>query len=283
MLASRPARSLHGFSHLKRPINAAATSRIRRISARDNSDFKRFMAVKARKERGFILVEGPKLIEEAIRSGLRIESVATLEPRAPDGLDAGIPLIQFAAPLMSAIADVETNQGVIALARRPDSDAAWLEQPCAFTLILDGVQDPGNVGTLFRTAEAAGVDGVLLARGCADPLSSKALRASAGSAFRMPHLIDLAASDVLEKVGSNTPIIATSVQRGAPSLFDAKFMLPLALALGSEGRGLGTEIEVAASIRVRIPQAKPVESLNVATAGAIALFEIARREGRLRN
>jgi len=140
------------------------------------------------------------------------------------------------------------------------------------------------VGTLFRTAEAAGVSGVLLTRGCADPLSPKALRASAGSAFRLSHVPDLSPDEMLGKVPGGVRLLAAVAGPGALSLFDeAPLSLPLALALGSEGSGLDPKIEKASSHRVRIPCARNVESLNVAAAGAIVMFEIARRVGILRS
>ncbi len=258
----------------------------KRISGRDNPEFKRFLAVRARKDRERILVEGPKLLEEAIRSGLRIEVVACGDQGVPEGLAASAPvprIVQFSAPLMKSLSEVETHQGVIALVERPRLRDDWLKAKDAFVLVLDGLQNPGNVGTLFRTAEAAGVSGALLTRGCADPLSPKALRASAGSAFRLPHLLDLSTPELLERLPGGFSLVAAVAGPGALSVFEGALLsLPLALALGSEGSGLDPGIEGASSHRVRIPMARNVESLNVAAAGAIVMFEIARRAGILR-
>ena len=258
---------------------------MKRISSRDNADFKRFMAVRGRKEGGLILVEGEKLLEEAVKARLRIEITALDETAAKDpsrSWGSGT-RICFADPLFRSLTGVETSQGVIAIVERPTFADSWLHATNAFVLILDGVQDPGNVGALIRTAEAAGVDGVLMTEGCADPLSPKALRSSAGSALRLPHLRDLTAANALERLAPGTTVMAMVATPGAPSLFDAPMKRPLALALGSEGKGLSAELERAATLRVRIPQARPVESLNVAAAAAIALFEIAGREGALKN
>lgn len=254
----------------------------KRISARDNPEFKRFLAARARKTRDLILVEGPKLLGEAVRSGLSVKAVAIdALPGIP--LHQGVPLVHFAPPLMKSLSDVETHQGSIALVERPRFGENWLESPQAFILVLDGLQDPGNVGTLFRTAEAAGVSGVLLTRGCADPLSPKALRASAGSAFRLPHILDLGVDELLKRLPRGVPLAAAVAGPGALSVFDAApLSLPMALALGSEGSGLARSIEDAASRRIRVPSAREVESLNVAAAGAIVMFEIARRAGILK-
>jgi len=260
----------------------------KRISGRDNPEFKRFLAVRARKNRDLILVEGPKLLGEAIRSDLAVEAVAfddhvlTVSEELAAWATAR-KWIQFSGSLMKSLSDVETHQGVIALVERPRFNDDWLRRKDAFVLVLDRLQDPGNVGTLFRTAEAAGVSGVLLTRGGADPLSPKALRASAGSAFRLPHLLDLSIDDLLAALPRRITLAATVAAPGACSLFgDRPLPFPLALALGSEGSGLDPRIEEAASHRVRIPSARPVESLNVAAAGAISMFEIARRAGILR-
>lgn len=259
-------------------------STLKRISGRDNPEFRRFLAVRARKDRERILIEGPKLLQEAVRSKLAVRAVAVEESAAGLALAPGIPCLRFAASLMKGLSDVETHQGVIALVDRPRFDGGWLRGKDAFILVLDGLQDPGNVGTLFRTAEAAGVRGVMLTRGCADPLSPKALRASAGSAFRLPHLVDLSAHDVPGRLPGGTALVAAVAGPGALSVFDdALPSLPLALALGSEGSGLDPGLERAASHRVRIPGARAVESLNVAAAGAIVMFEIARRAGILRS
>jgi len=260
----------------------------KRISGRDNPEFKRFVAVKARKNRDLILVEGPKLLGEAIRSKLPVEVMACDDSvvSISEAFLAEAParrLVQFSGPLMKSLSDVETHQGWIALVERPRFKDEWLKRKDAFILVLDRLQDPGNVGTLFRTAEAAGVSGVLLTRGCADPFSPKALRASAGSAFRLPHLSDLSVSDLLERLPNEAPLLAAVAGEGAVSLFsELRLSLPLALALGSEGSGLDPGIEAAATQRLRVPSAAPVESLNVAAAGAVLMFEIARQASILR-
>lgn len=254
----------------------------KRISGRDNPEFKRFLAVRARRDRNLILIEGPKQLDEAIRSNLVVSVVAVEDGTAfisPAWNKA--PLVQFAPSLMKSLSDVETHQGVLALVERPRPATSWLAEPKAFILILDGVQDPGNVGTLFRTAEAAGVTGILLIRGCADPLSPKALRASAGSAFRVAHIPDLTVDALLALLPAGLPIAAAVAGARASSAFEAPMALPLGLALGSEGSGLSPQLEAAASQRVRIPAARDVESLNVAAAGAVLMFEIGRRAGLL--
>ena len=255
---------------------------LKRISGRDNAEFKRFLAARSRRSPEVVLVEGPKLLDEAIRSSLVVRMVAVDEESAAISAFTHLPRVQFASALMKSLADVETHQGILALVERPGESREWLNANDAFILILDGLQDPGNVGTLFRSAEAAGVTGLLLTRGCADPLAPKALRASAGSAFRLPHVSDLSPDEALALLPAPIKLMAATVGPGATSIFETPIDLPLALALGSEGSGLSARIERAAQQRIRIPAARPVESLNVAAAGAIVMFEIARRAGKLR-
>ena len=282
MLASRSGSSSPPSFPFKATLRVSISTP-KRISARDNLDFRRFLAVRNRSNRDLILVEGPKLIEEAIRSNLVLKAIAFTGPETESSwARVGAPQFRFTAPLMKSLSDVETNQGVVALAERPAATTDFLEKPDALVLILDGLQDPGNVGTLFRTAEAAGVSGILLTRGCADPLSPKAIRAAAGSAFRLPHRFDLVPEGLLALLPARMALVAAVAGPGSGSAFDASLPLPLALALGSEGSGLDPRIESASRTRVRVPVARGVESLNVAAAGAIVLFEIARRAGFLR-
>lgn len=220
------------------------------------------------------------MIEEALRSKLRITAIGALDaiPDLPEGWSHAA-FFQFTAPLMKSLSDVETSQGILALVERPQPSRGFVDAESAFILVLDGLQDPGNVGALFRTAEAAGVSGVLLTRGCADPFSPKALRASAGSAFRLPHVRDLSHAELLTLLPARVRLVAAVSKAEASSVFDAPLSLPLALALGSEGSGLDSRLESASVARLRVPSANPVESLNVAAAGAIVMFEISRRAG----
>ncbi len=238
--------------------------------------------MRSRRNRQLVLVEGPKLIREAIRSGLTLQALGALGSGEgfPEA-DEHVPRFEFSASLMKSLSEVETHQGVLALVERPRPSRSFLEEEAAFILVLDGLQDPGNVGTLFRTAEAAGVSGILLTRGCADPFSPRALRASAGSVFRLPHIPDLLPEDLLSLLPARVTLIATAVDERTVSVFEAALARPIALALGSEGSGLDPRIAAAAGLRVKVPSVRPVESLNVGAAGAIVLFEIARRTGLL--
>jgi TrmH family RNA methyltransferase len=147
-------------------------------------------------------------------------------------------------------------------------------------LVAVGIQNPGNVGALLRAAEAAGATGAYLAFGCADPFSWKALRGSMGSAFRLPHLRRVGARDVLERLAGRGLATIAATSSGEKRYDEVDLTRPVALVVGSEGAGLDEELLGAVSARVAIPMAGGVESLNVAVAAGILLFEAARQRRR---
>lgn len=252
-------------------------------------------------------VEGPKLVEDALRSGLKTEAVLIAES-AEDRLDAiwrrGSPsssaiskarVLRTTDKLFASIAGTETPQGVAALFHAPqwtfedvlrgpaDSDGAFRgESP--LVVVLVGVQDPGNVGTIARSAEAFGATGIVAARGSADPWSPKALRASAGSALRLPLLRGIAFPVLLAQLkmahvrvfaASGAPLAESSKERKTGEAPDLRG--PSAILIGSEGSGLPAETVRAADGILSIPMQPPVESLNAGIAGSIVLFEAARQ------
>ena len=170
------------------------------------------------------------------------------------------------------------------MAARPrfETEALFGKGPSAgagppLVVVALGIQNPGNLGALLRTAEAAGATGAVLTAGTADPLSWKALRGSMGSALRLPHLRErnlAAALDLL--TGRGLRLVAT-VARGGTSYDQADLRGPLALLLGNEASGLPEEAEARATLRLTIPVRAPVESLNVGVAAGILLFEAARQ------
>jgi len=169
------------------------------LRSRANPLYKRLRALKERTgERDLCLLEGPRLVLEALAAGLVVaEAVASpraeASPAGPAALaelrQREVPIRRMAAELVASLSEAETSQGLLALARRPsfDEQEVFRRTP-PLVLVADGVQNPGNLGGLLRTAEAAGASGAILTEGCADPFSWKALRGSMGSAFRLPHL-----------------------------------------------------------------------------------------------
>lgn len=187
----------------------------------------------------------------------------------------GIPLTVVAEAAFSRIGPVTGPNAVAALVRLPVHPSPPPDPAAGFELWLEDVQDPGNVGTLIRSAAAAGVTAVRLSPGCADPWSPKVLRAGMGGQFLVPIEID---ADLAACARSGALTAHGFALAGAGSLYDESLERPLALVLGNEGAGLSAPLLQTVHRVVRIPMPGPVESLNVAAAGAVALFEVVRRQ-----
>jgi TrmH family RNA methyltransferase len=275
------------------------------ITSRDNRWLKEFrMALRGGlpTESGFVGVEGARLVEEALRSGCPIHAVLFSESGerhherlSPliDRPEMAFPTLRTTDRLFEGLADTEHPQGVAALVkpretsfddlvRTPDSACAPL------LVVLAGVQDPGNVGTILRTAAAFGATGAATAAsgisGTASPFSPKALRASAGAALHLPILAGISLAILLTQfkiAGIRT--LASSVhepRNGEQPLlapWEVDWCQPVALLVGNEGAGLPEELERTADARIRIPMASGVESLNAAAAAAVVFYEAARQ------
>jgi TrmH family RNA methyltransferase len=234
------------------------------------------------------LIEGPKLLEEAMAAGLQVVEAVTVpslegRPRGAELLAAlaerRVPVRRVPASVLASLSEVETSQGILALARRPVFAEEQLFSGLPLILVAVGVQNPGNLGALLRTAEAAGATGAYLTEGTADPFSWKALRGSMGSAFRLPQLRGLSAPEALSRLRARgLAIVAASAHSGTP-YERADLRGPLALVLGGEGAGLTPELEALADRRLVILLRGQVESLNVGVAAGVLLFEVARQRG----
>jgi len=244
--------------------------------------------LRSQKERGggdLCLLEGPTLLEEALAAGIEVAE-AVLSPRFAR-TDRGSRLMDAIGRarlvderLVSSLSDVETSQGVLALARRPRFDEDALYRPEPLIVVAVGVQNPGNLGGLLRTAEAAGATGAYLTEGTADALSWKALRGSMGSAFRVPHF-RRALREVLDSLRARSVrTIATASGPGGTRYDAADLRKPAALLFGNEGSGLPDHVAARADLRLSIPLRGRVESLNVGVAAGVILFEAARQRRR---
>ena len=252
-----------------------------------------------------LAVEGRKLVEDSLRSGLEAVALLVSESgerelehilRAASESVAGIPrarVLRTTDKLFETVSGTETPQGVAALFRQPEwqfedvlrgaasADGAY-RVGAPLLVVMAAVQDPGNVGTIVRSAEAFGATGVVTTRGSADPWSPKAVRASAGSALRLPLLRGMAipvliaqlrVAEVRIVAASSRVTDATESESGvAADLRDA-----VAIFIGNEGAGLPPEVERAADARISIPIAESVESLNAGIAVSIVLYEAARQ------
>lgn len=256
------------------------------ITSRNNPAVKRFRALRDRgDDEGLCVLEGVKLVQEALDAGLEIKEAAMavrLRATAHGTVvaerlaAAGAPLLEMADDVLAAVSDVEQDQGVVAVARRRVFAEEALVQGTPLLLVAADIQNPGNVGALLRTAEAAGATGAYLAS-CADAWSWKALRGSMGSTFRLPHRQVEEALPVLAGLRRRgVRIYATSSTR-ALAYDQADLRGPTAIVLGNEGAGLDKELARQADATLSIPMTGGAESLNVAVAAGILLFEAARQ------
>ena len=266
----------------------AIHSRLRRIEGRHNALVKELRAAFAHGELtpdGYCAIEGMRVLDEAIRSGLKFKAVffrASAENRAErllPQLAAHVETLLLPDKLFASAVPSETPQGVAALVRcKPFKLEDVLEKSQAGPLVaIAGVQDPGNLGTILRSAEAFGAGGVLLGEGTVSPFNSKVIRASAGSVFRLPIVQGKLAGALGQMRERGLRLIATSSHKGTP-LDHATLAGPLAIFIGSEGAGLPQDLLREMTEIVAIPHSPNVESLNAGVAASIVLYEAARQK-----
>jgi len=265
----------------------AVHSRLRRIEGRHNALVKELRAAFAHAELtpdGYCAIEGMRILEEAIRSGLKFKAVffrASAENRAErllPQLAAHVDTLLLSDKLFASAVPSEAPQGVAALVRcKPFKLEDVLAKSQAGPLLaIAGVQDPGNLGTILRSAEAFGAGGVLLGEGTVSPFNSKVIRASAGSVFRLP-VVQAKLQETLDQMRERgLRLIATSSHKGTP-LDQANLTGPLAVFIGSEGAGLPRDLLAEMTEMVAIPHSPNVESLNAGVAASIVLYEAARQ------
>jgi len=231
-------------------------------------------------ESGLAVAESFHLLEEALRSDLEIAGVLASESVSATVLARlkGLRTIQTTTipdSLLGGIAATETSQGVITLVRPRSWGLQNLFRAQSLVVVLDGVQDPGNAGAILRAAEAFGATGVLLVKGTVNPFNPKAIRASAGSVFRLPLVTQVTPDLAVATLKQHRLDVYSASAKGEKAVADVDLRRRCAIVIGSEGRGVSDAFRAEAS-GLRIPVAQ-VESLNAAMAAGILLYE-ARRQ-----
>jgi RNA methyltransferase, TrmH family len=284
--------------NVRNPVRSLAHSRLRRIEGRHNPFIKQLRQTFAHAEltgSGECAIEGIRIIEEAIRSGLRFSAVFFRES-AEDGaqrllpqLGAHVETLLVPDKLFDSVVPSESPQGVAALVRLKEFSLDDLVERLQVgpIVVLAGLQDPGNLGTILRSAEAFGSAGVILGEGTVSPFNSKVIRASAGSIFRLPivHRREKSKTANLESIIAKLQeheirLIATSSHKGMP-LDQADLKAPAAIFFGNEGAGLPRDLLAHMDESIAIPHATQVESLNAGVAASIVLYEAARQRTAL--
>ena len=233
-----------------------------------------------RAEPGVVLLDGAHVIDEALNAGLPIECLITDERDpaiAASAERAGVPIHLATAAVMDAVSPVRTPSGVVAIARwQPASLASALERAPALVVGLLGVQDPGNLGSAIRAADALGASAVLALEDSADPGGWKALRGAMGSTFHLP-VATAGTAEAIAHCRAHGLQVAATVAAAGRDAAATDLRAPTLILLGSEGRGLPDDLVAEADVRVTIPMSPRVNSLNVAVTAALILYE-ARRQ-----
>jgi TrmH family RNA methyltransferase len=231
-----------------------------------------------------ILLEGPRLIAEALDAGVTIETALVADDPAPADVAslsarlrvAGARVHTASARVVQAAGEVAASQGIAALARRPDlGDLRCLDAADLVLLVADGIADPGNLGTMIRTAVAAGATAVAITGAAADPFLTKTVRATMGAVFRIP-LIDLPSSTLASALAARGVAVFVADPRAQLAYTEAALAPPLAIVVGNEVGGPDAQWRDAGTM-IRIPLLGPAESLNAAIAAGVLLYECVRR------
>lgn len=251
-----------------------------RITSRRNpllEQVRRLDTAALRRKAGVFLCDSPKLVGEAVQHGVSVQCVIAADGVAfPEGLPENVRRVTVPADVMASISPMPTPQGMLALCALPDMAAPARLSPGRY-VVLDGVQDPGNVGAVLRTADAFGCTAALLLPGCADLYSLKTLRASMGAVFRLPaYTVDADALRAL-LTAANLPLYGAALRHDTVDV-RCRDLRRCAIAVGSEGRGLSDTVLALCDETLRIPMADHCESLNAAAAAAVLLWEAYRAE-----
>lgn len=227
-----------------------------------------------RREQGLFLGDGVKLLEEALKWHAPLDTVVLTEGVDIPALPDGVRLVQVPGDVMASISPMDSPQGALFLCRTGET-APPEHLPGERYLVLDGVQDPGNVGTIWRTADALGADGLILVNGCADPWNPKTVRATMGACFRLP-VYETAADGLAPWLGEQgLPLYATALREDTVDLRQAD-LSRCAVVIGSEGRGISDGLLSQCEKTLKIPMRARCESLNAAAAATVVLWEMGR-------
>jgi TrmH family RNA methyltransferase len=258
---------------------------MREITSKDNKIVKLCEQLAARKYRdrlGLYLIEGENLLEEAVREGAAVDTVLMRKGysgRMQPGLEDKTFVLD--EKLFDRLAQTDTSQGILAIVKKPGvSQADFIEKGAVGNfVVLDRLQDPGNIGTIIRTADAAGYSLIVAMKGTADVFSPKVVRAAAGSLFRVPVVfIDDYDELVAFVKAAGGKLVATCFDTDR-YYYDVDLTKNTALIIGNEGNGIAPELIERADVKIKIPMAGSIESLNAAVAAAILMYEGVRGRG----
>ena len=265
------------------------TSSYNPISSKDNSIVKFLRSLadpKRRKKEQAFLIEGVKMVEEALRDNLGIKTVIaapSLTQHHGKGVlklseSKGVDIIWISERLLDVLADSKTPQPVMAVVQmKQHTEESLLDNKSRLIVVAHQLQDPGNLGTIIRTAEAVGSSGIIITPNTVDPFNPKAVRASMNSILRLPVVLVGDIALFLQKCRQTGFQTVATALNGVKAHFAVDLTKPTAVIVGQEGAGLPQGIMDGIDLRVRIPMVETIDSLNVATAAAVVLYEAMRQ------
>jgi TrmH family RNA methyltransferase len=235
------------------------------------------------------VVEGATLLAGALEAGAEVETVFVDSSGTPPrpvaavierALDAGARVFPLAPGVLARVADTVSPQPVLAVVHTPRHGLEAVEG-ASFVVVLVDVRDPGNAGTVIRSADAAGADAVICCEGSVDPWNPKTVRSSAGSVLHLPVVSEVGVEEVMERIGAVGMGRLGAVARGGTPYTEVDWTGPVALLLGNEAGGLPAAVEAGLDGRTTIPMAGRAESLNVSMAASVLCFEVLRQRSNL--
>ena len=254
------------------------------IESKENNFFKSIKKLKERRFRqkeGKFILEGFRLIEEAAKANMEIEYIILSQGNEEKLHNSSLKevinedkIYVFSSSLFLQISSIEHPLGVIAVVK---NKKMTIDLDGGFFLVCDKVQDPGNLGTIIRTGHAAGVDGIILTKGTVDIYNDKTIRSTMGSIFYVPIFYDDEDFSIIKKLKDNGVALVTTSLEESKNFFEENLKGKIMLAVGNEGNGISNELFELASKKVKIPMPGGAESLNVAIATSIILFEKVRQ------
>jgi TrmH family RNA methyltransferase len=263
------------------------TKPVQEITSLHNPKIKQWsqlLTKRGRESQGKFILEGIHLVQEALKAQLELEVILySLEKGYPAELveryELPCEVIGVSEAVLAKCSDTQTPQGVMAVAVKPEwNTQQMLEQPRALVVVVDGVQDPGNLGTIIRSADAVGATGVVLGRGTVDLYNPKTIRSTMGSLFHLP-ILECDLNEILPLVEQHQiQLVSTSLQ-AEQSCYELDMTRTTWIIVGNEGSGVNAELQQFVSKQIIIPMRGQAESLNVAMATTVLLFEAARQRG----
>jgi len=262
------------------------------ITSSQNTVVKELKSLKTKRtrdEKGLFFIEGIRFMEEALKENAEFDKIFISEKLAD--INGGSEILKrinnesytiYSLPdkLFKEISDTENPQGILATIRFRKMSADEIHEDGRFYIILDSLQDPGNMGTIIRTADAAGVSGIIISKGCVDIYNPKVLRSTMGSVFHIPlyHSEDLIKTiNKLKKSGCK---IYAAHLKGSVNYFEEDMRGRSAIIIGNEANGISDEIAEQADVLVKIPMPGRAESLNASVAASLLMYEVVRQQNR---